>query len=83
MNQEEKLNLKVEGLRQAFRERVALLTDDYENRIVDLRVDLTGLSNDLQQSNAQNEELNQRIAILEANAATDNDPDAKSPGDSD
>jgi hypothetical protein len=80
MNEEKKLELKVEGLREAFRERIALLTDEYENRIVDLRVQLTGLAEQASSLSTENEELNQRIATLEEAAAADNDTDAKSPG---
>lgn len=37
----DKNELKVQALREALRERVASITDEYENRIADLRIELT------------------------------------------
>jgi hypothetical protein len=38
-------DLKIQALREGFRDRVAAITDDYENRIADLRIELTKQSN--------------------------------------
>jgi len=40
----DKRDLKIQALREALRERVSSITDEYENRIVDLRIELTELA---------------------------------------
>lgn len=42
--------LKIVALREALRERVAAITDEYENRIVDLRLEITDLGNQLDEA---------------------------------
>lgn len=41
MTEQNKDHLKIQALRQQFSEKIGVLTDDYENRIADLRVELT------------------------------------------
>jgi uncharacterized protein involved in exopolysaccharide biosynthesis len=60
------LELKMLALKEGFRNQVAKLTDEYEDRIADLRVELTNVSqqyNELQQQVAAKDA---RIAELEA-----------------
>lgn len=40
----DKKDLKIQALREALRERVANITDEYENRIIELRIELTELA---------------------------------------
>lgn len=41
--------MKIMALREAFRNRIAELTDQYENKIVDLRIEVTELYQQIQQ----------------------------------
>ena len=52
----DKQELKIQALREALRERVSLITDEYENRIVDLRIELTEMDMALQQALARLEQ---------------------------
>ena len=42
--------LKIVALREALRERVAAITDEYESRIIDLRLEITDLGNQLDEA---------------------------------
>lgn len=58
MEENQKNNLKVIALREAFRDRVAEITDTYEMRIVDLRVQLTEMGQ-------QVDELTEQLAQMQ------------------
>lgn len=49
------LELKITALREALRERVSELVDNYENKIADLRIEITLLSQ-------ENSELKAKLA---------------------
>lgn len=59
MNEQEKLELKLQALKESFKEKIASMVDDYENRIADLRVELTVLHEAYQQVNAEISRRNQ------------------------
>ena len=60
MNETQKLELKIQALREALRERVSAVTDEYENKVADLRVELTELS-------MAYKELEERLNAKDAN----------------
>ena len=61
----DKRDLKIQALREALRDRVASITDEYENRIADLRIELTEVSQErdaLRAAQAERERLVQEEA---------------------
>ena len=61
----DKRDLKIQALREALRDRVASITDEYENRIADLRIELTEVSQErdaLRAAQAEQERLVQEEA---------------------
>jgi hypothetical protein len=53
MENNQKNELKIQALREALRERVSAITDEYENKIADLRIELTEVSLALQEAQAR------------------------------
>lgn len=49
MDSQQKYELKIQALREALRERVSAITDEYENKIADLRIELTEMALALQE----------------------------------
>lgn len=83
MDQNQKTELKVMALREALRERVAAITDEYENKIIDLRVEITELYMDRQRLQEQvdafladKEEGDAIGSFDDAVPEQDSDPDA-------
>lgn len=60
MDNNQKNELKIQALREALRERVSSITDEYENKIADLRVELTETALSLQEARKQIEVLSQK-----------------------
>lgn len=50
MEDNERQALKIIALREALRDRVAAITDEYESRIIDLRLEITDLGNQLDEA---------------------------------
>lgn len=74
----DKRDLKIQALREALRERVSSITDEYENRIADIRIELTELTQAYDLLRDENERLRQ-----EKNAREKEETDSSSPEDSD
>lgn len=77
----DKRDLKIQALREGFRERYAAQADDYENRIADLRIELTEQSN---RADANAKELEETLAQLQIylekeNAVVQEEAPASSP----
>lgn len=53
----DKNELKVQALREALRDKVSKITDEYEDRIADLRIEITELTVALDQANARIQNL--------------------------
>lgn len=53
---------KLEWKNQALLERVSEITTSYENKVADLRVELTGVSQGLEQARAEIERLTGELA---------------------
>jgi uncharacterized protein YeeX (DUF496 family) len=75
----DKKDLKIQALREGFRDRVAFITEDYENRIADLRIELTEVSQErdaLRAAQAEQERLVQEEAAgtPKVSAEDSNDP---------
>jgi hypothetical protein len=63
---ERAVELKLMGLNQ----RIAELTAEWENKVMDLRVNLTITTEDLQAAQQEIARLNERVQELEAEAVT-------------
>lgn len=64
----DKNELKIQALREALRDKVSSITDEYENRIADLRVEITQLSERLRQyetPNATQPRVDERPVVSE------------------
>lgn len=75
MEDNSKKDLKIIALREALRDRVAEITTTYEDRIVDLRIQITEQGQTIETLTAENESLRNSLAqkendVLEENAAT-------------
>lgn len=75
MEDNSKKDLKIIALREALRDRVAEITTTYEDRIVDLRIQITEQGQTIDTLTAENESLRNSLAqkendVLEENAAT-------------
>lgn len=75
----DKKDLKIQALREALKDRVASITDEYENRIADLRIELTEVSQErdaLRAAQAEQERLVQEEAAgtSKVSAEDSNDP---------
>ena len=57
--------MKIQALREALRDRVANITDDYENRIADLRIELTEVSMARDSAMAELTQLRQEKSVQE------------------
>lgn len=60
-----KLELKIMALKEGFRNRVASILDEYEEKIADLRIELTELDERLRETLAENENLKALLAERE------------------
>ena len=49
-------DLKIQALREALKDKVSTLVDDYENKIADLRIEITMMSNEIDHLNASLQE---------------------------
>lgn len=58
--------MKIQALREAMRDRVAGITDEYENRIADLRIELTEAHNQLAEAMNQLQILQEQNVQEEA-----------------
>lgn len=65
MEDNSRKDLKIQGLREALRTRVAEITDTYETRILDLRIELTEVSQAYQQAIQDLQATQERLAQLE------------------
>lgn len=68
MEQNNRLEMKLIALKEGFKNQVADLTERYEDRIADLRIELTELSQHLQDAQNQLNVANERIREFEENA---------------
>lgn len=69
----ERLQLKIVALKEGFRNKVSTLMDDYEDKIADLRIELTEISQERDTLRQQVTERENRISELE-NRVQEEDP---------
>lgn len=65
LEQVQKLELKIIALREGFKTKVASLADEYEERIADLRIELTEQNQNLSAVNGEIQRLSARVQELE------------------
>jgi hypothetical protein len=68
MEQQNRLEMKLVALKEGFKNQVADLTERYEDRIADLRIELTEYAQQLQETQLQLQQANERIREFEENA---------------
>lgn len=66
MEELDKKELKILALREGFRNKVASITDEYEDRIAELRVELTEREAKLHRLEDENQNLKSEIDALRA-----------------
>jgi len=56
--------MKILALKEGFRTKIASITEEYEERIADLRIELTELDEKYRQSEAENQNLQSTVQQL-------------------
>lgn len=64
-NNTRKLEMKILALKEGFKNKVANMLDEYEDRIADLRIELTELDTNNKQLQSENENLQALIQQLQ------------------
>ena len=64
MENEQRLELKIQALKEGFRDRVAKILDEYEDRISELRLEITEQASQINSLSEHNQILQQEIDRL-------------------
>jgi regulator of replication initiation timing len=67
MENEQRLELKIQALKEGFRDRVAKILDEYEDKVAELRLEITEQASHVNSLSEHNQVLQQEINRLSEN----------------
>jgi uncharacterized coiled-coil DUF342 family protein len=74
MEIQQRLELKIQALKEGFKTKIASTLEEYEDRIADLRIQLTETHAELRQAVQERDDLSARLSELETQS-TDAQPE--------